>query len=151
MTAVGRENTKSRLIGTATNARMVVTPEGAGRTLPFVGELRITAVDDGIYALIAARHFGRQDARTTDDTPQETEVLRTDTPIRLVYLMPREAGSGTSWRYETGSGDDGLPRAIAIEVGERRMLTAPVYPTISASCLGALGPGGLEDDRCALR
>ncbi|MEJ6402887.1 hypothetical protein [Yoonia sp. 2307UL14-13] len=152
ITASGRLNTESRIIGTATTARMVVMPEGTGRSVPFVGELRVEAVADGIYALIAARHFGQPDARVTADEPQETAVLRAFDPIRLLYLLPREGDVvGLSWRYETGSGDDGVPTAIGIEVGDRRMLTAPVFPTISASCLGALGPGGLEERRCALR
>ena len=152
VTAAGVQGADARLIGTSTTARMVVAPVASGRTDSFVGELRVEAVSDGIYALIAARHFGQIDARVASDDLQETEVLRTNAPMRLLYLLPREgAGQAGIWRYETGSGNDGLPAAIAIEVGEQRMLTARVFATVSASCLSALGPGGLDDGRCDLR
>ena len=150
VTSSGATGTEAQFIGTSTTARMIVEPVGAGRTAPFVGELRVEAVTDTTYALIAARHFGQGDARLVADDPQETEVVRASEPIRIVYLLPRD-GAGETWRYETGSGDDGLPLAIAVEVGDRRMLTARIFATISASCLAALGPGGLDDDRCDLR
>ena len=152
VTASGREGTNAQFIGTATTARMIVNPGGSGRSAPFVAELRVEALSDDRYALIAARHLDQADARTTSDEPQETEVVQAREPIRLLYLLPREGGVvGTRWRYETGSGDDGLPAAVAIEVGDRRMLTTRVFATISASCMAALGRGGLEDEQCVLR
>ncbi len=153
VTAASVEATDARFIGTSTTARMVVEPVGSGRTPAFVGELRVEAISDSTYALIAARHFGQIDARVASDDPQETEVVRANEPIRILYMLPRDDASvSDTWRYETGSGgDDGLPAAIAIEVGDTRMLTARIFATVSTSCLAALGPGGLEDDRCDLR
>lgn len=151
VTAVGKTGTDARFIGTATTARMIVD-NGPGDGLPFVAELRIAPVAEAGFALIAARHLGQNDARTTSDQPQQTVVLRSAEPIRLLYLLPREGtGTGFGWRYETGSGDDGLPAAIAIERGDQRMLTTRIFPTVSAGCLAALGPAGLEDDQCTLR
>jgi hypothetical protein len=150
--AEGVSDTERYLIGTATTARIYVEPSGTGQVSPFVGELRVEALGDGRFALIAARHIGLRDARLTNDTPQETEILRTAQPIRLLYLIPSQTGgANASWRYETGSSDEGLPEAVAIEVGIERMITARVFATISASCLARVGRGGLQDDQCDLR
>ena len=152
VTATGKEGTERFFVGTATTARMFVEPSGSGQVVPFVGELRVEARGENRYVLMAARHIGLRDARITVEVPQETEVLRTNAPIRLLYLLPRqEGGVGMTWRYETGSGDEGLPAAVAVEVGDIRMLTARIFANRSASCLSRLGPGGLENELCELR
>jgi hypothetical protein len=152
VTAPSKEGTERYFVGTATTARMFVEPSGSGQVVPFVGELRVESRGENRYALMAARHLGLQDARITVDGPQETEVLRTNAPIRLLYLFPRQTGgAGATWRYETGSGDEGLPVAVAVEVGDERMLTARIFATRSASCLSRLGLGGLENEQCELR
>ena len=152
VSATLREDVGGRFTGTPTMARMVVEPAGNGQTLPFVAELRVTMLDEQTFALIAARYFDIGDARASGDDPQETEILRAREPMRLLYLMPRMDGpAGENWRYESGGGDDGLPAAVAVEVADRRVLTARIFATLSASCLSALGPSGIEDDRCALR
>jgi hypothetical protein len=92
-----------------------------------------------------------RDARISSATPEETEVLITTVPIRLLYLMPTGRSGQREWRYETGSGEAGLPYAIGIEVGVQRMVTVPLLPTLSASCVARLGQGGLADDQCVLR
>jgi len=146
------DDTDRSLIGTATTARIFVEPSGTGQVSPFVGELRVEALGEDRFALIAARYVGQRDARLTSDSAQQTEILRTAQPIRLLYLIPNQTGGGNaSWRYETSSGDEGLPEAIAIEVGVDRMVTARVFATISASCLARIGRSGLQDDVCDLR
>ncbi|PJI84926.1 hypothetical protein BC777_2919 [Yoonia maricola] len=152
VTAQGIADSRNSLIGTASTARMVVaqtnnTP-AAG---PYVGELRIEARGTNRFVLIAAQHPGLRDARVTSSNARQTDVVTTSTPMRLLYLIPSgPAGQGV-WRYETGSGAEGLPLAIGLEVGTRRMITAPIHPTRSASCLARLGLAGVDDDDCALR
>lgn len=136
------------MIGTSTTVRMLVRDQGA--LGGFVGEFRVAGTVDTGYALIASRHDGLRDARVTADVPRTSELLRSDTPIRFVYLFPQTDGTGTIWRYETGDGEI-LPHAIAIEIGSKRQLTVAVHTTVSQTCLSALGPGGLEDFQCAVR
>lgn len=79
----------------------------------------------------------------------ETELLRSDQPIRLLYLLPREGVQDMIWRYETTGG--ALPAAIAVEVGDVRVLTARIFANRSIACLTAFGISGLEEAECALR
>lgn len=152
VTVAARESAESRFIGTASTARIYVEPSGSGLAVPFVGELRVEVRGDEEFALIAARHSNIQDARVVNDETRSTEVLQANRPIRLLYLLPqRSGGVQRGWRYETGSGADGLPLAIAIEVGNERMLTSRIFATMSASCLADRGRGGLESEECELR
>lgn len=151
VTATGKQDAARYFFGTATSARMYIEPTSAGQLTPFVGELRVEALDENRFALIAARHMALRDARVTDNTPQETQILQANAPIRLLYLLARQDGIGMTWRYETGSGDEGLPVAVAVEVGDERMVTTPIFATRSASCLSRLGTGGLDNEECALR
>lgn len=144
----GPRATGAAMIGTATTLRMIVRDRGA--TLPYVGEFRVQGTGDTGYTLTAARHDGLRDARIAADNPRRTTLLTSDEPIRFVYLFPQSDGTGSIWRYETGDGQ-ALPTAIAIEAGNRRQVTVPIYTTISQTCLSALGPGALERDRCAVR
>lgn len=134
------------LIGTATTMRMIVREDGSDA---YVGEFRVTQEGED-FALIAARHDGLLDARTVSDTPRLSPLLTAGTPIRFLYLLPQQNGTSMVWRYETGDGE-ALPAAIAIEAGDTRMVTVSVFGTRSRTCLAALGPGGLEEDACALR
>ena len=139
-------------MGTDSTARMVVDPAVSGLDRPYVAELRVEArgeAEGGGFVLIAARHLGLRDARVSTDAPQETELVRSDRPIRLLYLLPSEGVETMVWRYETGG--SGLPAALAVEVGDRRVLTAPVPATRSGACLAAFGFSGLEELQCALR
>lgn len=147
LNGAGAGEAHTDFIGTATTLRMIVRH---GAAQPFVGELQVLREDDGAFALIAARHDGLMDARTVSDTPRQTPLLATREPIRFLYLLPDQNGNARVWRYETGGGE-ALPAAIAIEVGDQRQVTVPVFGTRSRSCLAALGPGGLEADECALR
>lgn len=149
LTALGAETAEARLVGTDSTARMVVEPAVSGLALPYVAELRVETRGEGSFVLIAARHLDQRDARVSTDTPQETELVRSDSPIRLLYLLPREGVEGMVWRYETTG--SGLPAAIAVEVGDRRVLTARVFANRSAACVTALGVAGLEDIECQLR
>lgn len=151
VTAASQIDSQSNFIGTATTARMVVAPTTAAQAQPYVGELRIEALGDNRFALMAARHADLGDARVTTSDPQETRVLTATAPIRLLYFFPASGGAQAGWRYETGSGEAGLPLAIGVEVGSQRMLTVPIIPTLSAACVARLGQGGLTDDACALR
>ncbi|NJS40038.1 MAG: hypothetical protein HC783_14635, partial [Rhodobacteraceae bacterium] len=138
---------------TGSTARMIVEPAVSGLALPYAAELRVEARTDaqGVdsFVLIAARHLDVRDARVGTDTPQETELVRSDRPIRLLYLLPREGVEGMIWRYETGN--SGLPAAIAVEVGDQRVITARVFANRSAACLAAFGVSGLEEPQCELR
>lgn len=134
------------LIGTATTVRMIVREAGSD---PYVGEFRVDQEGES-FALIAARHDGLLDARTVSDTPRQSPLLQSNDPIRFLYLLPHQNGTQMVWRYETGDGE-ALPAAIGIEVGDARMVTVPVFGTRSRTCMAALGPGGLEEDACALR
>lgn len=149
LTALGAEAAEARFVGTDSTARMVVEPAVSGLALPYAAELRVEARGEGSFVLIAARHLDVRDARVSTDTPQETELVRSDRPIRLLYLLPREGVEGLVWRYETGS--TGLPAAIAVEVGDRRVLTARVFANRSAACVAAFGVSGLEEEQCELR
>lgn len=152
VTARGPGDSQTSFVGTAATARMTVMPSGTGQLQPFVGELQVVALGEEQFALVAARHIGVRDARVTANTPQSTEILRTNAPMRLLYLMPRGVGGvASAWRYESGSGDAGLPLAIGVEVGTDRMLTTRIFATTSASCLARLGRGGLSEDQCELR
>ena len=152
VTAQRMGNSLNSLTGTAATARMVVVQTGgSGATGPFVGELRVEAQDEDSFVLIAALHPGQRDARVGSDNARETQVIETNQPMRLIYLIPSGPGGRGVWRYETGSGDDGLPLAIGVEVGTERKITAPIHPTRSASCLALLGLAGVEDERCELR
>jgi hypothetical protein len=153
LTAGGADLTEAHFVGTATTARMVVEPAVSGLALPYVAELRVEAAADAegapSFALIVARHLDARDARVSTDAPQETRLIRSDRPIRLLYLLPREGVEGLVWRYETDA--TGLPAAIAVEIGDRRMLTARVFANRSAACLTTLGLTGLEEGQCELR
>ena len=135
------------MMGTATTLRMIVHDPTA--TTPYVGEFRVEGTREVGYTLTAARHDGLRDARVASDRPRRSTLLVSDEPIRFVYLFPQRGGVGV-WRYETGDGDV-LPMAIALEQGDRRRVTVPVYATISQTCFAALGPGALESDQCAVR
>ncbi len=148
LTSPGLGQADGAFAGTATTARMVVDSAASGRPAAFVAELRVEQREEG-FVLIAARHLGQRDARVASEAPQETEIVRTDRPIRLLYLLPREGVAGLTWRYETGGG--ALPAAIAVEVGDTRAITARVFANRSAVCVSGLGPGGLEDPQCILR
>lgn len=149
LTTVDRNSTASRFIGSATTARMVVEPVISGQNRPYVAELNVVN-KDGAYQLIARRHMGLKDARIAAPKPQATLVLKSNDPLRLIYLMPRPGQATLVWRYEVGD-NDGLPRAIGLEVGTERKLTAPVFVNRSAACLAALGPGGVEEEQCSVR
>ncbi len=151
VTAASNSAVEVSMIGTASTARMVVAQTGSGIVGTYVGELRVEARGTDGFALIAARHIDQADARIASTNPQETEVLQSTAPLRLLYLIPSGPGGRGVWRYETGSGDDGLPLAIGIEAGTQRMITAAIHTTRSASCLARLGFAGVEDERCALR
>ncbi|MEM9425107.1 MAG: hypothetical protein AAGA06_00240 [Pseudomonadota bacterium] len=144
----GPRATGAAMIGTATTLRMIVRDRGASQ--PYVGEFRVQGTSDTGYTLTAARHDGLRDARVAADNPRRATLLTSDHPIRFVYLFPQSDGTGSVWRYETGDGQV-LPAAIAIEAGDRRQVTVPVFTTISQTCLAALGPGALERDQCAVR
>lgn len=136
------------MIGTATTVRMRVRDRGAN--VSYVGEFRVEGTRDTGFTLTAARHDGLRDARIAADQPRRSVLLTSPEPIRFVYLFPEANGRGSVWRYETGDGE-ALPRAIAIETGDRRQVTVPIFPTISQTCLAALGPGALEGNQCAVR
>jgi hypothetical protein len=148
LTAPGARAAETRLVGTDSTARMVVEPAVSGLAQPYVAELRVEVHGDS-FVLIAARHLDARDARVSTDAPQETEVVRSDRPIRLLYLLPREGVQGLVWRYETSGA--ALPAAIAVEVADRRVLTARVFANRSAACLAAFGVSGLEEQACELR
>ena len=135
------------MLGTATTLRMIVRDPAA--STPYVGEFRVEGTRDVGYTLTAARHDGLRDARIASDNPRRSTLLTSNEPIRFVYLFP-ERGSTGVWRYETRDGDV-LPTAIAVEQGDRRQVTVPVFATISQTCFAALGPGALESDQCAVR
>jgi type II secretory pathway pseudopilin PulG len=153
LTALGAEGAEARFVGTGSTARMIVEPAVSGLALPYAAELRVEARTDAAgvdsFVLIVARHLDVRDARVSTDTPQETELVRSDRPIRLLYLLPREGVEGMVWRYETGN--SGLPAAIAVEVGDQRVITARVFANRSAACLAAFGVSGLEEPQCELR
>jgi hypothetical protein len=153
LTALGAEGSESRIVGTGSMARMVVEPAVSGLALPYVAELRVevreSLAGETSYVLIAARHLDARDARISKDAPQETELVRSDRPIRLLYLLPREGIQEMVWRYETGN--TALPAAIAVEVGDRRVLTARVFADRSVACLASFGVTGLEEPQCVLR
>lgn len=144
----GPRETGASLIGTATTLRMIVRDRAAN--VPYVGEFRVDGTRETGFTLSAARHDGLRDARTAADVPRRSMLLTANAPIRFVYLFPEGNGRGNVWRYETGDGET-LPRAIAIEVGDQRQVTVPVFATISQTCLAALGPGALEGDQCDVR
>lgn len=151
VTATGEGETDRALTGSATTARFYVEPTGGGSTLPFVGALEVVALGDAEFALRAIRYNGLRDARLPGDTGQITEILRTSEPIRILYYYDSgRGGRDGAWRYEAG-GDTGLPRAIGIEIGDTRRLTAPIFADRSAACVARLGPGGLEEEACSLR
>jgi hypothetical protein len=153
LTALGAEASEARIVGTGSTARIVVEPAVSGLALPYVAELRVetrvNALGDTEFLLVAARHLDARDARVSADAPQESELVRSARPIRLLYLLPREGVEGMVWRYETGS--TALPAAIAVEVGDQRILTARVFANRSAACLAAFGLSGLEEEQCELR
>ncbi len=135
------------MMGTATTLRMIVRDPSA--SVPYVGEFRVEGSREVGYTLTAARHDGLQDARIASDEPRRSTLLTSREPIRFVYLFPQRGSPGV-WRYETGDGDI-LPTAIAVEQGDQRQVTVPVFTTISQACFAALGPGALESDQCAVR
>lgn len=144
----GPRESGAAMIGTATTLRMIVRDRAAN--MPYVGEFRVEGTAEDGYTLSAARHDGLRDARTAADDPRRSLLLTSQDPIRFVYLFPEANGRGNVWRYETGDGDV-LPRAVAIEAGDQRQVTVPVFATISQTCLSALGPGALEGNQCAVR
>ena len=135
-------------IGTATTMRLIVRDARAAQS--FVGEFRVTANGDDTFTLSAARHDGLQDARTSADAPRTSNILTSGEQIRFLYLFQQPNGAGTVWRYETGDGET-LPVAVAIEAGDTRQVTVPVFATVSETCLSALGPGAIDGDQCAVR
>jgi len=128
---------------------MIIEPYATSSTRMFVGDLRVS-VDDGIYTLAATRHHGINDTRFDGERPQSSTVLRSEQPIRLLYLLSARTGAGTIWRYDVQTGD-GLPIAIGVERGSDRILTAPIMNSVSATCVNVLGVSGLTNERCALR
>jgi hypothetical protein len=149
LTAPGREASDARFLGTQSTARLVVEPAVSGLARPYVAELRVEVQGENRYVLIAKRHLGNRDVRIGSDDPQVTELVRSDQPIRLLYLLPREGVGELVWRSETS--DAGLPAAIAVEVGGVRYLTARVFANRSAACLATFGISGLEEPQCELR
>ncbi|MEM7718280.1 MAG: hypothetical protein AAF222_03695 [Pseudomonadota bacterium] len=148
VTSDGRGRSGGAMIGTATTMRMIVRDRGAAQG--YVGEFRVAGTRDTGYTLTAARHDGLNDARVAVDEPRVSTILTSPVPIRFVYLFPQRGGGGNVWRYETGDGDV-LPLAIGVEAGDRRQVTARLFPTISQTCFSVLGPGALESNQCAVR
>lgn len=147
VTSRGTTATGAAMIGTATTLRMIVRDRAA--SVAYVGEFRVDGTRETGFTLSAARHDGLRDARTAADRPRRSPLLTSSDPIRFVYLFQQPNG-GAVWRYETGDGVI-LPRAIAIEAGDTRYVTVPVFATISQACLAALGPGAFEGAQCAVR
>lgn len=149
LTAARSERAGTRIIGTSTTARMVLSSVAAGLPVEAVAELRIVQEAER-YVLVAARYPNDRDVRTATGGARETRLLTSDGPMRFSYLFRGGSGQGRSaWRYETHPQD--LPRAIAIEVENTRQVVAPIFPDRSAACVAAVGVGGLEEQRCALR
>ncbi|MEO1563235.1 MAG: hypothetical protein AAFR98_07340 [Pseudomonadota bacterium] len=145
----GNSDADGRFEGTSNRAQMVIEPYATSSPQLFVGDLQIK-VEDGIYTLEARRHFSVRDTRIDGENPQVSTILISDEPIRLVYLLPARTGAGSIWRYETQA-SDGIPIAIGIERGSERIITARSLNSVSASCVGALGPAGVSDNRCEIR
>ena len=153
VTVIDRQDITSRFQGTANSARMYVEPSGAGRVVPFFGEVQVKTHADDDFSLVMIRHSNVSDSGGAGDQILQTEVLRTNVPIRLQYRLHIRGGDvAGNWQYQTESEDyNGLPSAIAIEVGGDRMLTIPIFATISMPCLAELGRGGLESPQCEVR
>lgn len=135
-------------IGTASTMRVIVRDPRAAQS--FVGEFRVQPNGDDTFTLTASRHDTVQDARVTADAPRIAPILTSSEPIRFIYLFQQPNGAGTVWRYETGDGET-LPLAVAIEVGQDRKVTVPVFATVSETCMSALGASAMEGDQCAVR
>ncbi|MEM7491106.1 MAG: hypothetical protein AAF390_18485 [Pseudomonadota bacterium] len=149
LTAPRSDRAGSRVLGTASTARLVLSSVDAGLPTEAVAELRVIETDDR-FVLIAARYAGDRDVRTASGDARGTELLSTVEPLRLAYLYPGGDGRARpTWRYETDAAD--LPLAIALEVGGERRIVAPVLPERSAACVAAVGDGGMEEPRCELR
>ncbi len=149
LTAARDESAGMRILGTASTARMILSSVAAGLPQEAVAELRIEEAD-GHFSLVALRYPSDRDVRTASGGARETRLIETDMPMRLTYLLPsREGGRAPIWRYE--SHPETMPLAIALEVGNARRIVAPVFPDRSAACVAAVGIGGLEEPRCALR
>lgn len=144
----GPRATGASFIGTATTMRLIVRDARAASS--FVGEFRVSANGDDTFTLSAARHDGSRDARVASDTARVSNILTSTEPIRFLYLFPQPNGAGSVWRYETGDGET-LPLAVAIEAGDDRRVTVPVFATVSETCFSALGPSAMEGNECAVR
>jgi len=148
-TTTGVARTEMRFLGTSEEVRMFVPASSAGPTRPYIAGLTVR-FDEGTYTLIARRDLTVVDTRMRDAQGQITEILSTNEPIRLMYLMRDRNGPGTEWLYSAPS-DLGMPYALGVEVGGSRILTARVMTELSAACVTAFGRGGIENDECEVR
>lgn len=141
---------EGRFSGSPTQMRMILDDGTSRDSRPMMVSLRITE-EEGLFRLTASRQFDVRDVRLSNENAQESTMIVSDEPLRLVYRVGATfpARQGT-WSYEPRA-EQGLPFAIAVEQGAERMIVAPMPATISAICVARLGLAGLEDPDCKLR
>lgn len=149
MSATSAANTSASLLGSSTTARIAVHTGAAHPAGAFVGELRVEQTKAGEFSLLARRYDNTLDVRAADASSRDTLIARAREPMRLIYLMQRPDNPGARWTYEYSG--QSLPKAIGLEVGGTRQLTAKVQPTRSAACVAQFGAASMDNEGCALR
>ena len=149
-TVDGIDGTEIRFSGAPTRMRVILDDGTSRQNKPIMISLDIN-VEDGLHRLTAARHFDVRDVRVGGEETRASTIIVSDQPLTLVYYVTAGGNAvGRAWTYEPRP-SQGLPVAVAIEQGARRMIIAQMPVTRSAACLSRLGVSGLGEQDCELR
>lgn len=146
----GREMAEGRFSGSLTQMRLILDDGTSRDSRPMMVSLTITQ-DEGLFRLVASRHFDIRDVRLANEDGQASTMIVSETPLSLIYRAgATSVASQGVWTYDPRP-DQGLPFAVAIEQGAEKMIVAQMPTTLSALCVARLGPAGLGDPDCELR
>lgn len=146
----GRDMAAGRFSGSPTQMRLILDDGTSRDSRPMMVGLTITQ-DEGLFRLIASRHFDVSDVRLANDDGQVSTMIVSETPLSLIYRAGATSVTRQGvWTYEPRA-EQGLPFAIAVEQGAERMIVAQMPTTLSALCVARLGEAGLGDPDCELR
>ncbi len=149
-TTAGYNRVEGRFAASPFAMRLIVDDGTSREARPMMVSLEVMQ-EEGLYRLSAARQYGVRDVRLAAEITQQSTVIVSDAPLRLVYLVARSDDlPGQVWTYEPRPAQ-GLPVAVAVEQGDERMIVARVPVTRSAACISRLGESGLGDRDCRLR
>ncbi|MDX8353209.1 hypothetical protein [Cognatiyoonia sp. IB215182] len=149
-TVTSQDQIEGRFFGDPLRMRLILDDGTSRDSRPMMVGLDIVE-EDGLFRLMASRHFDIRDIRMATQGARESTVIVSDDPLRLVYLVrPVNIGGAPVWTYEPRP-EHGLPLAISVEQSAERMIVARMPVTLSGFCVSRRGQLGLGEVACDVR